>query len=165
MYSYQLPEAQFEIQEAAIKLRELYPEIEVEFGYEEEVCRTAIFILGDTVLYGYTHSAFVRQGYMTTHLKSLLKSGRVRSMVVSVNNSYGQIIAAKLGMIPKSFYKPRLGDEIWSPYLHIRYVLEEPVGVHDKTAAIENALNPFLPAARQWVENSIVIEQMPGIIN
>lgn len=157
MYTYTLPTEQFEINEAAKKLEELHPGITVEFGYDNEVATTVVIYIHHRVLYAYTHTAFRRQGAMSTHLKNLIKRGLITAAVVATSNVPGQMMLLKSGLKPNNFITPLISTERHSTHRHMVYTIQEDTLV----SKLQVAESPFHAIARDWVEKSIIIEQFP----
>jgi RimJ/RimL family protein N-acetyltransferase len=161
MYYYTLPPEQFEINKRAKEIKELYPEVTVEFGYEHEVAMTAVLYIHNRILYAYTNENFRRQGFMSIHLKSLIKrtEGSLEA-VCSTHNLNAQIMLARCGFVPNHFIKPLIGEDRWSdtPYLVYKHATELDI---KKTITHENVLSPAHSTLKAWVEESIVIEQIP----
>lgn len=154
MYIYKLPEVQYTSNLRAKMLRDIYPELQIEFGYEDINMVTVVYHIHNRIIYAYTTPTSRRQGYMRNHISSLIERGIV-SAHVSVLNKEGQALLLNCGFVPSNFITPLLGNNLWGDEKHMVFVLtsdkQKPNGV-------------FAETSLSWLTETIIIEQFPQSI-
>lgn len=153
MYYVTLPPRAKEIKDLARRLDERYPGVEVEFGIEDELIVTGVWILNKRLIFCYTTTEARRNGHMTEHIQALLNSNRLESACCHPTNFYAIAMLAKCGFSPVGWYHPLDdGDDGKRPYVNFKY-LKEP-----EESKFGETLNEV---AKSWVEDGMMVESLP----
>lgn len=153
MYFVTLPEKTKELKDLARRLDERYPGVHVEFGIEDELIVTGVWILNGRLIFCYTTSEARRNGHMTEHIEALINDGRVTSACCSPVNFKAMAMLAKCGFSPVGFYHPLDdGTKEDKPYVNYRLNLDA------KEVRFGDTLNEV---AKSWVEDGMVVEGLP----
>lgn len=153
MYYVSLPPKAKEIKELARRLDERYPGVEVEFGIEDELIVTGVWMLNRRIIFCYTTTEARRNGHMSEHINALINSNRVDSACCHPSNFKAIAMLAKCNFSPVGWYHPLDdGDDGNKPYVNFKYC---------KSVEEVRFGEVLTEVAKSWVEDGMMVESLP----